>query len=67
MSDVSTPTPGWDLRDDRIPPTSARALARALVLTERARAAAARRRRGFGVRAPASMPDAGRRRRVIAA
>jgi hypothetical protein len=67
MADVPTPTPTWDVRDDRIPPASARALARAAVLSERAQAAAQRRRRGFGVRPPASMPDASRvRRRVVA-
>jgi|tagenome__1003787_1003787.scaffolds.fasta_scaffold20606592_1 hypothetical protein len=66
MADVSTPTPDWPVRDDRMTPTAARALARAVVLTERERAAAQRRRRGFGLRAPASMPDAGRLRRRVA-
>ena len=63
MADVPTPTPAWDVRDDRMTPTAARALARAAVLHERARAAAQRRRRGFGLRAPTSMPDARRARR----
>jgi hypothetical protein len=67
MADVTTPAPTWDVRDDRITPTAARALARAVVLSERARAAAERRRRGFGLRAPASMPDVRRARRRVAA
>ncbi|HKG50203.1 MAG TPA: hypothetical protein VKB14_07170 [Actinomycetales bacterium] len=65
MADDLTPTAAWDVRDDRITPTAARALARAVVLSERARAAAQRRRRGFGVRAPASMPDGRRLRRRL--
>jgi len=66
MADVTVPSPAWDVRDDRMTPTAARALARAVVLTERQRAATQRRRRGFGLRAPASMPDAARVRRRVA-
>jgi hypothetical protein len=61
-ADAASPVP-WDVRDDRLTPTAARAVARAVVLHERARAAAQRRRRGFGVRAPSSMPSTGRLRR----
>jgi hypothetical protein len=55
----------YDVRDAGLTPTAARAVARAVVLHERARAAAQRRRRGFGVRPPTSMPQGGllRRRR----
>jgi len=55
MADA-TPTAPYELYDAQLTPTAARAVARAVVLQERARAAALRRRRGFGVRAPASMP-----------
>ena len=53
----------YDVRDAGMTPTAARAIARAVVLQERARAAAQRRRRGFGVRSPSSMPQSGRLRR----
>ncbi len=46
----------YELEDAGMTPTSARALARAIVLQERARAAALRRRRGYGLRPPTSMP-----------
>jgi hypothetical protein len=53
----------FDVRDGRLTPTAARAVARAVILQERARAAAQRRRRGFGVRPPTSMPHSGLLRR----
>jgi hypothetical protein len=56
MADTAALAAPYDLGDAGMTPTAARALARAVVLQERARAAAQRRRRGFGVRAPASMP-----------
>ena len=69
MADATAMPAAYDVRDDRMTPTAARALARAVVLHERARAAAARRRRGFGVRPPVSMPQrvSGPRRRADAA
>ena len=57
MADATAMPAAYDVRDDRMTPTAARALARAVVLHERARAAAARRRRGFGLRPPTSMPQ----------
>jgi len=62
MADA-TPTATYELRDADLTPTAARAVARAVVLQERARAAAQRRRRGFGLRAPASMPHSALLRR----
>jgi hypothetical protein len=53
----------YDVRDAGMTPTAARAIARAVVLQERARAAALRRRRGFGVRPPTSMPHSAQLRR----
>jgi hypothetical protein len=63
---TTTPAATYDLRDAELTPTAARAVARAVVLQERARAAAQRRRRGFGLRAPASMPHSGLVRRRAA-
>jgi hypothetical protein len=53
----------YDPEASGMTPTAARALARAIVLQERARAAAERRRRGFGVRPPTSMPHGPQLRR----
>jgi len=67
MADTAALAAPYELRAAGMTPTAARALARAVVLQERARAAAQRRRRGFGVRPPTSMPDTGRRRRAVRA
>jgi hypothetical protein len=63
MADTAALAAPYDLQATGMTPTAARALARAVVLQERARAAAQRRRRGFGVRPPTSMPQTGQLRR----
>jgi hypothetical protein len=63
MADTAALAAPYDLGDAGMTPTAARALARAVVLQERARAAAQRRRRGFGVRPPTSMPHGPQLRR----